>query len=567
MDRNLLLAFALSFIVLTLWTMSQEGPRSRPLPAGNEGPALEDSLAPPPPASGLQPMVSEPIPDEVAQPPVAIAPEAVEEVREARILEVENGLFRARFSSLGAGLIQLELLDYQVSRSDDSPVVLTTGVPPLETALLTPFRELGLGDLSNAIWEVESESNSEIMFAFSQGGITIRKTYQFEHDTYAFRVRVEVDNGSTAPLEPRFALVWPAHTQDSNDFKEQGLVTLHQGKVTREMLSGLGTGGFFGMFSGAPPQTLYPYPGQVEWVGVETTYFLIAMLPDDPGPAIATFEAADPGKAAVATVSFPASALPSGHSAVREYKVYAGPKEPELLGQLGSNLELAIDVGWSWFAPLTRFFGWLLHQIYAFLPNYGWAIVFLTVLVRLVTAPLTLKQMRSMERMRALQPKLKEIQEKHADDRQKQSEATMAMYRQEKVNPLGGCLPMVLQLPVFIGLFYALRSSIQLRQAPFFGWIDDLSAPEMLFEIPGIGLPLRVLPLVMGATMVIQQRITPMQGGMDPAQARMMMTVMPIMMTVIFYRFASGLVLYWMVSNVLAISHQIWIGRRMRAKG
>ncbi len=140
----------------------------------------------------------------------------------------------------------------------------------------------------------------------------------------------------------------------------------------------------------------------------------------------------------------------------------------------------------------------------------------------------------------------------------------MALYKSEGVNPLGGCLPMLLQFPVFIGLFYALRSTIQLRQAPFFAWIDDLSVPETLFDIPGLGVPIRVLPLIMGATMVLQQKITPMQA--DPAQAKMMMTVMPIMMTVIFYQFPSGLVLYWMVSNILAILHQLWIGRGIRAK-
>jgi YidC/Oxa1 family membrane protein insertase len=167
-----------------------------------------------------------------------------------------------------------------------------------------------------------------------------------------------------------------------------------------------------------------------------------------------------------------------------------------------------------------------------------------------------------MERMRALSPKLTELKEKYADDRQKQSEEMMQLYRREGVNPLGGCLPMLLQLPVFIGLFYALRSSIDLRQAPFVAWIDDLSSPDVLFDIPGIGIPLRVLPLIMGATMVLQQKITPMQ--MDPAQAKMMMTVMPVMMTVLFYQFPSGLVLYWMVSNVLAIAHQMWVGRTLR---
>jgi YidC/Oxa1 family membrane protein insertase len=186
--------------------------------------------------------------------------------------------------------------------------------------------------------------------------------------------------------------------------------------------------------------------------------------------------------------------------------------------------------------------------------------------VRAATAPLTVKQMRSMERLRRVQPQMKAIQEKYADDRQKQSEELMRLYRVEKVNPLGGCFPMLLQLPVFIGLFYALRSSIELRHAPFFGWITDLSAPESLFEIPGLGIPVRVLPLVMGATMFLQQKITPMQTP-DPAQAKMMMTVMPVMMTVLFYQFPSGLVLYWMLSNVLAILHQLWLGRNMGPPG
>jgi YidC/Oxa1 family membrane protein insertase len=171
--------------------------------------------------------------------------------------------------------------------------------------------------------------------------------------------------------------------------------------------------------------------------------------------------------------------------------------------------------------------------------------------------------MRSMERMRRVQPRMKEIQEKYADDRQRQSEEMMRFYKQEKVNPLGGCLPMFLQLPVFIGLFYALRSSIHLRQAPFFGWINDLSAPDELFVLPGVDLPVRVLPLIMGATMFAQQKITPMQTP-DPTQARMMMTIMPLMMTVLFYQFPSGLVLYWMMSNLIAILHQLWTGRRMQ---
>jgi len=273
-------------------------------------------------------------------------------------------------------------------------------------------------------------------------------------------------------------------------------------------------------------------------------------------------EAVEPGQAGIAELFFDETQIPAGSSYARELRAYFGPKEMDRLSGFGGELVRSIDLGWAWVEPLTKFFATFLGALYSIIPNYGVAIVILTILVRLVTAPLTMKQMRSMERMRALAPKLKEIQNEHADDRAKQSELTMALYRSEGVNPLGGCFPMLLQFPVFIGLFYSLRSTIHLRQSPFFGWIDDLASPEMLFEIPGLGIPVRLLPLLMGATMVLQQKITPMQA--DPAQAKMMMIVMPIMMTFVFYTFPSGLVLYWMVSNILAVGHQLLIGRRMR---
>ena len=275
---------------------------------------------------------------------------------------------------------------------------------------------------------------------------------------------------------------------------------------------------------------------------------------------IETVKAGDSG---IADISFPAVQLRSGQSTDQQFRAYLGPKEEKRLERIGSDTVRSIDTGYSWIKPLVLGFSWLLFALYSIIPNYGVAIIVLTVLVRVVTMPLTNRQMRSMERMRAVQPKVKALQEKHGDDRQKQSEEMMKLYRAEGVNPLGGCFPMLLQLPVFIGLFYALRSSIHLRQAPFVGWINDLSAPETLFTIPGIEIPVRVLPLVMGVSMVVQQKITPTASA-DPAQARMMMTIMPVMMTVLFYQFPSGLVLYWFVSNLLAITHQLLIGRRIR---
>jgi YidC/Oxa1 family membrane protein insertase len=173
--------------------------------------------------------------------------------------------------------------------------------------------------------------------------------------------------------------------------------------------------------------------------------------------------------------------------------------------------------------------------------------------------PVMQRQMRSMKRMSAMQPRLKELQEKYADDRERQSQEMMKLYKESGFNPLTGCLPMFLQLPVFIGLYYALQGAIALRQEPFFGWIHDLSAPEALFVLPGLGLPVRLLPILMGGSMVLQSRMTP--TTMDPAQARMMNTVMPVMFTFMFYEFASGLVLYWLVSNLLGIGQQLLVNR------
>jgi YidC/Oxa1 family membrane protein insertase len=466
----------------------------------------------------------------------------------------------ASLTSHGGALAGWELRSYDEGpRRGSRPVSLILGEPPWEGALLTPLDELGLGDLSRASFEVERIGERELAFRLERSGIAVRKLYRFEEDTYGFRLRLDLENRSGAAIASRFAVQWPAHATDAPDFRELSFAALHEGSVVRTQVQAIGRpGGFLGFGGSAEP--VVELGTGIDWAGLDAPYFVVAVAPDQPSRARARFVALEPGKAGLAEISCEPIEIPPGQTATREYRVFAGPKEADRLRAFGSEVARSIDLGWSWVAPLTRFFTWLLHAIHSLIPNYGVAIIVLTVLVRLVTAPLTTRQMRSMERMRLLQPKIKELQEKHADDRQKQSEEMMRLYRVEKVNPLGGCLPMFLQLPVFIGLFYALRSSIDLRRAPFVGWIDDLSAPESLFSIPGIEVPVRLLPILMGASMVLQQRMTPMPS-MDPTQARMMMVIMPIMMTVLFYQFPSGLVLYWMVSNVLAIAHQRWIGR------
>jgi YidC/Oxa1 family membrane protein insertase len=249
--------------------------------------------------------------------------------------------------------------------------------------------------------------------------------------------------------------------------------------------------------------------------------------------------------------------VPPGQAAARDYRIYLGPKQGPLLEAAGAHLDEAVLKGW--FPSLTSFFTWVLVATHSVVPNYGVAIILITVVVRVLMYPVMQRQMRSMKRMSDMQPRLKEIQEKYADDRERQSQEMMKLYRESGFNPLASCLPMLLQLPVFIGLYYALQGAIQLRQEPFFGWIHDLSAPETLFTIPGLDLPVRLLPLLMGGSMVLQARMTP--TTMDPAQARMMNTVMPVMFTLMFYGFASGLVLYWLVSNLLGIGQQALTNR------
>jgi YidC/Oxa1 family membrane protein insertase len=223
----------------------------------------------------------------------------------------------------------------------------------------------------------------------------------------------------------------------------------------------------------------------------------------------------------------------------------------------GAQLDEAVQKGW--FPALTNFFTAVLVATHRVVPNYGVAIILITIVVRLLMYPIMQRQMRSMKRMSAMQPRLKEIQEKYADDKERQSQEMMKAYKESGFNPLTGCLPMFLQLPVFIGLYYALQGAIALRQEPFLAWIHDLSAPEALFTIPGLDLPVRLLPILMGGSMVLQSRMTP--TTMDPAQARMMNTVMPVMFTFMFYQFASGLVLYWLVSNLLGIGQQLLVNR------
>jgi YidC/Oxa1 family membrane protein insertase len=561
-DRNAFLAFALSFLVLSLW-MTYEAKRRPPtespptveqISPGDEAPAPQGTAAP----------AAVPAPAPVTPQPRPLPAEAPPE----QTIEIASDLFRAVLTSRGAGIRHLELLQYTVPKSEGGgPVVLVDRPLDAEPSLATSLPELGLGDLGQAGFQIASRAPHEVAFEHTRGGLVVRKIFTFDPSSYLFRLRLEVANASgssgSSPVQvsPAFGVELPVRALEGSDFRELTIAALSRGSLEREALAQFGQPGFFSR----TPELEREVVGEVDWAGAYSHYFLTAVMPDQPRDAGARWVAVEPGHEAQISVAQPPSAMLPGTTLAREYALYFGPKEPDLLAAAGGQLERSIDLGWSWVAPLTRAFVWLLKACHQVIPNYGVAIILLTVLVRLVTAPLAAGQMKSMKRMSALQPKLKELQEKYKDDRQQQSQEMMKLYREAGVNPLGGCLPILLQFPVFIGLYYALQSSIDLRQAAFGLWIDDLSRPETLFTIPGVGWPVRVLPILMTLSMVIQQRMTPMTS-MDPVQQRTMLIVMPVMFFFMFYGFPSGLVLYWFVSNLLAIAQQVYLNRHTDAR-
>ncbi len=566
MDRNTLLALALSLFVVTgwmMWEQRQTGESIRPLGENafedERGDIVRAERAPR--GAGAGETAARPVIPGAERP----APEP-ERLETAETWEVETPLYRARLSSRGAGIEEWVLPAYDAREDDGGGSVRL--IDPSSPGLITRLEELGLGDLSRRVF-TRVEGQDEWLFEFIDDGVRVRKRYEFSDDNYLVKLEVEVTNLERRSLRPRFEVELAAPVRSSADFKDAQLSVLQGEELESEFLNGFGMPGFLGFGKADREQR---FDGDIVWAGLNSRYFVAALAPGVTRTASAKLLASRPGERSDVIVGYPGETdLPEGISLSREYRFYAGPKEVENLRDFGAQLERSIDLGWSLVEPITKSFVWLLRRTYEVVPNYGVAIILLTFMLRLVMGPLTHKQMKVMKKnstqMAVLQPKIKDIQARYADDAQKRNEETMKIYREAGVNPLtmmgGGCLPMLLQLPIFIGLYYALQSAIELRGAPFGLWITDLSVPETLFTIPGLEIPIRVLPLAMGASMVIQQKMTPMTS-MDPNQARMMMTVMPIMFTVLFYGFPSGLVLYWFVSNLLGMAQQLLINRHAK---
>ena len=237
-----------------------------------------------------------------------------------------------------------------------------------------------------------------------------------------------------------------------------------------------------------------------------------------------------------------------GTTATIATKFYAGPEIKQRLEAVAKNLDLTIDFGFLWIIAIAIL--WLMEKINVVIGNWGWSIIIVTLIIKLCFYHLSEKSYRSMARMRQLAPRLKQLKERYGSDKQKMSQATMELYKKEKVNPVGGCLPMLIQIPFFFALYYVLLEAVQLRQAPFIFWIHDLSQRDPYF----------ILPILMGISMWAQQKLNPEPP--DPMQAKMMM-LLPVIFTVFFLYFPAGLVLYWLTNNILSVTQQWWIMKKL----
>ena len=561
MERRALIALALSFAVFMAFMYYGEKTKTP------TAPSAVSQKAPAPQATPA------PAPSKAAAPvtPAASTPVKAASTRPAKDVVVDTPAYKAVFTELGGRLKSFQLKKYkdslpykpiyhfklgpvafEVNRYldpaanglKDKDLVREGGANELPLTLSWTGKTLNLPGLalceaSTSALSLQAGDKGTLKFTcVSPEGLTLVKTFTFKGDSYGIDLAVQVTNNTSQALDGQLNL------DLSENFAGEEADRFHflgfNGSINNK-LEDIKSGGL------KEPKT---YAGKVEWAGLDEGYFMTAIIPES---AKSWVTLSEPPKAPmVASVRTPVEALGAGQAAQFSYVLYFGPKNLDDLKPLG--LGGAVNFGWFDFLgkPLLSFLNWL--ERYAF--NYGWAIIILTILLRIVFWYPNHKSYKSMKDMQKLQPKVAKIREKYKDDKEAMNKELMALYRTFKVNPMAGCLPMVLQLPVFIALYNVLGYAIELRHASFIPtlpfsnivWLADLSAKD----------PLLITPLVMGATMFLQQKMTPSTG--DPTQAKMMM-FLPLIFTFMFLNFASGLVVYWLVNNVLSIAQQYYTNK------
>ncbi len=549
--QRMFLFVALALVMLLIWSAWQQdyGPQNaavEPAPqAESEAPATAQSPA----APGAESPVPEAGGDD--RTPVGESAQAAA-TAQTDVIRVQTDLLDVRIPLAGGNVTSARLLDHTVSESDPTPFQLMAPADPLFMAQTGLVGDGVDAPDHQARWQAEAgeyvlEGDADRLTVplrwQSPTGVVITRRYIFERDSYVVRVVHEVTNPTDTP--------WRGYQYNQ----------LRRSAQT-EGPGFLGAASYTGGVIYSPEDKYNKISfGDMEdedlsrdidngWLAMIQHYFLAAWVP--PRDENLRYYSRVSNGEYILGQSSPWQTAASGEQVVFENRLFVGPKEQDRLDAIAEGLELTVDYGWLTIISKPLFIA--LDWIHGVVGNWGWSIILLTFGIKLVFYKLSETSYRSMARMRKLQPEMQKLRERYSDDKQQMNQELMQLYKKEKVNPLGGCLPILIQIPVFIALYWVLLESVELRQAPWVLWIQDLSVRD----------PFYVLPLLMGLTMFLQQKLNP--APMDPIQQKIMMGL-PVVFTVFFMFFPAGLVLYWVTNNTLSILQQWVITRRIEADG
>lgn len=537
-SQRSLLVIALAFVSLLLWQAWQTDHAPKPVT-----PVTEQSTTSSTGSADLQLSSS----GTSAQPAAPVATQ--------QVITVSTDVLKVQIDTKGGDIVDLTLPAFTVSKDSEQPYQLMRKLNGFEYVAQSGLLADGPDDKRNSgrpVYSVAQTSytlaNGEqqvvVPLTFNHNGLEIEKRYTFTAGKYDVRVEYLLKNTT-------------AETKLVQSY--QHLVqTIDNGK-TSSMMMPIYRGGAYS--TSEKRYEKYDFEDMQEtnlaqstkggWVAMLEHYFVAAWVPEKTADN-QLYSLVNNGNGIVG-VKGPELTIPAGESLTIASTFYAGPKDQDKLAAIADGLDLTVDYGFLWFISQTLF--WLLTTIQSFVSNWGVAIIMITLLVKGVMYPLTKVQYESMAKMRNLKPKIDELQARYKDDRSKMGPAMMELYRKEKVNPMGGCLPMLVQMPIFLALYWVFVESVELRQAPFMLWIQDLSTQD----------PYYVLPVLFGISMFVMQKLTPMTVT-DPMQQKIMLW-MPVVFSVFFLWFPSGLVLYWLVSNLISLAQMLYIYRGMEKKG
>jgi YidC/Oxa1 family membrane protein insertase len=559
--RRTVLWMIFSFSLLLLWNNWQVH-NGKPSLFGGPTPATAPQAQNQPPSTTGTPQQNPgtaiPSAPDAAQPaspaPGGVPAGAARAAAESQKVVVTTDVLRLTFDTTGAQIVRAVLLKYPDANRGDQPTVLLDDSPDLnyvvQSGVVGAAGQPGFPTHQTPFRMISSERNMtgdalSVVFEAESGGMKVTKTYTLHRGRYDIDVRHDMTNTSTNPVRPSLYLQLQRdgnNPPDTSSFYHTftGMaVYSDQDKFQKATFSDI-----------EKKKASYIKQADNGWIAVVQHYFATAWIPPEGKVRTNELVQVRDNLFAARTVEAVGEVAP-GASATVDAHLWVGPQDQKAMAALAPGLELVVDYGWLTIIakPLFALMTWL-HSI---LGNWGWTIVALTVLIKLVFYPLAATSYRSMARMKQVTPRLQALKEKYGDDKQKLNAAMMEMYRTEKINPLGGCLPMVVQIPVFISLYWVLLASVEMRGAPWLGWVHDLSVHDPYF----------ILPAIMMATMFLQIKLNPTPP--DPVQAKVMM-IMPLVFGGMMFMFPAGLVLYWCVNNTLSILQQWYITRKLRVE-